>query len=295
MSPRTAAVSLKAAYDECQAITRREARNFYYAFVTLPKPRRRAIYAAYAFSRMADDIADGDRPVDAKTQALEELRGSLHAALTGNPDGLVMTAIADMAAAYGVSEQLFAKVINGVEMDLTKNRYANFEELREYCYRVASAVGLISIQIFGYGDPKARDYAVDLGLAMQLTNIMRDLKEDAAGDRVYLPQDELARFGVTDAQLRAGIVDDAFLALMRYQGERARSYFASGARLFPLLDPRSRSCAVGLHHLYSQLLDRIEDRGYDVFTRRVTLPVWRKLKLTFLLWAAGLVPRRQEQ
>ncbi len=159
-----------------------------------------------------------------------------------------MTALADAAETYDIPELLFEQIIDGVEMDLTKSRYAAFDELREYCYRVASAVGLVSIQIFGYDDPSApnaKRYAVDLGLAMQLTNIIRDIKEDVERDRVYIPQDEMARFNVTETQLRAGIIDDNFVALMGSQAERARSYFESGARLFPLLNPRSRSCAVG--------------------------------------------------
>lgn len=293
MSAQTSTVDLKAAYDECQAITRREARNFYYAFVTLPKPRRRAIYAAYAFGRLADDIADGEGAVDDKSRSLAELRVALHEAMTGKPRGPVMTALADAATTYDIPELLLTQIIDGVEMDLTKNRYANFEELREYCYRVASVVGLVSTQIFGYRDERAKEYAVDLGLAMQLTNIMRDIKEDFETNRVYLPQDELARFNVTEKQLNAGVIDANYQSLMRFQTERARSYFDSGARLFPLLNPRSRSCAVGLHHLYSSLLDRIEKRGFDVFSERVSLPVWQKLKLSALLWVTSYLPRRQ--
>jgi phytoene synthase len=292
MTSSGASLSLQAAYDQCQAITRREARNFYYAFVTLPKPRRRSIYAAYAFSRLADDIADGDGPVAAKAAALGELREALHAALAGAPEGAIMTALADSAATYDIPESLFNDIIDGVEMDLTKSRYATFEELREYCYRVASAVGLVSIQIFGYDDPQAKVHAVDLGLAMQLTNIMRDVGEDAANDRIYIPQDELARFGCTEEQLRAGTVDANFVALMQFQAGRAREYFASSKALFPLLQPRSRGCASGLHQLYSKLLDRVERRDFDVFSERVSLPAWQKLRITFSLWAANLLARR---
>ena len=286
-------VSLNAAYDECRAIAKREARNFYYAFVTLPRPRRRAIYAVYAFSRLADDIADGDGPTEAKHRRLNELRDSLDAALGGEPDGPTITALAHAAATYDIPGSLFTDVIDGVEMDLSQRRYATFDELTVYCRRVASAVGLISIQVFGYRDPVAREYAIDLGMAMQLTNIIRDLQEDAERDRIYLPQDEMRRFGYTEEQLRAGIIDEHFLELMRFQAARARSYFDSGARLLPLLTPRSRGCAAGLHHLYSRLLDRIERRGFDVFSGRVTLPAWEKLRLTFTLWASSLIPRRQ--
>ena len=291
MTERT--FDLEAAYAECQTITRREARNFYYAFVTLPRARRRSIYAAYAFSRLADDIVDGEGNESERAEALTALRGSLRAAFAGAPSGAIMTALSDTASEYLIPESLFSDIIDGVAMDLTRSRYATFEELKVYCYRVASAVGLVSIHIFGFTDDRAKEHAVDLGLAMQLTNIMRDVAEDAGAGRIYLPQDELARFGVSEDQLRAGIMDDHFVALMRFQAERARGYFASGANLFPLLNPRSRGCATGLHHLYAKLLDRIERKGFDVFHGRISLPVWEKLRLTFPLWASSVIPRRQ--
>jgi phytoene synthase len=297
MTTNAPPISLQAAYDECQAITRREARNFYYAFVTLPKPRRRSIYAAYAFSRLADDIADGDGvngavDTESKSVALSDLRQALHRALRGVPEGAIMIALANTATTYDIPESLFNNIIDGVEMDLTKGRYATFKDLREYCYRVASAVGLVSIQIFGYDDPQAKVHAIDLGLAMQLTNIIRDVGEDAGNDRFYIPQDELVRFGCTEEQLRTGTIDDNLVALMRFQADRAHRYFASSTALFPLLDSRSRGCASGLHQIYSKLLERIERRGYDVFSERVSLPAWEKLRLTFSLWATSLITSR---
>ena len=295
MSVTSKSDSLSFAYDECQAITRREARNFYYAFVTLPKARRRSIYAAYAFSRIADDIADGGGDLESKAAELRELRESLRAALNGAPEGAIMVALADRAATYNIPESLFSDIIDGVEMDLTKNRYATFDELREYCYRVASTVGLISVQIFGYTSPEAKAHAINLGLAMQLTNIIRDVGEDAGNDRIYIPQEELARFGCTEEQLRAGIIDENFMGLMRFQTERARGYFMSSTDLFPLLQPHSRGCASGLHQLYSKLLNRIERRGYDVFGERVSLPVWEKLRLTFTLWATNFITQNRSQ
>jgi phytoene synthase len=278
------------AYDYCRTVTKREARNFYYAFVTLPTLRRRSIYAVYAFSRMADDIADGSDPAEAKARHLGELRSELRAALAGAPLGPVMTALADTAEAYDVPQRLFEEIIDGVEMDLTVRRYETFDDLKRYCEKVASAVGLISIQIFGYDDPAAKEYASDLGLAMQLTNILRDLKEDMAQDRVYLPQEDLRAFDYSEHDLHAGKIDEHFAALMAFQAERARAYFDSGAKLFPLLAPRSRGCAVGLHGLYSLLLARMERRGFDVFSERVSLPAWRKLLLTSRLWAASVIP-----
>ncbi len=203
-----------------------------------------------------------------------------------------MTALAHAAHEYDIPEALFLDVIEGVEMDLEPRRYESFDDLKVYCKKVASTVGLISVRIFGYHDPKATDYAMDLGLAMQLTNILRDLREDIERGRVYLPQDELRRFSYTEEDLREGVINDAFMELMRFQVQRARAYFDSGAKLFPMLDRRSRGCALGLHHLYSRLLDRIEARGFDVYSGRVTLPTWQKLRMTFTLWATSLIPRR---
>lgn len=292
MNSNATLLAIQSAYDECQAITRREARNFYYAFVTLPKPRRSSIYAAYAFSRLADDIVDRNGNIESKSTALDNLRHSLHLALKGAPEGAVMTALADTATTYDIPESLFSDLIDGVEMDLTKSRYETFEKLQEYCYRVASSVGLVSIQIFGYDNPQAKVHAIELGLAMQLTNIIRDVGEDARNGRIYIPQDELLRFGCTEAQLEAGILDANLMNLMQFQTDRARHCFDSSAALFPLLEPRSRGCASGLHQIYSKLLDRIERRGFDVFSERVSLPAWEKLQLTLTLWVTNLLTRR---
>ena len=282
---------LKQAYDVCRRVTKAEAKNFYYAFRTLPSAKRSAIYAAYAFCRVCDDIADGETPLPEKEAAFEGLRSDLDAALRGESDDPVLAALADSAGRFGISRENLLEIIEGVEMDLTKNRFADYDELREYCYKVASVVGLISIEVFGYQDPRAREYAIDLGLAMQLTNIMRDVKEDAERDRIYIPLDELARFQYTEEDLKAGVVDDRFRRLMAFQAERARAYFDSGARLFPLLSPESRACSAVLHGLYSTILDRIEAAGYDVFTRRIGLSSTEKLMLVARLWGASLLPK----
>jgi len=282
---------LKQAYDACQRITKAEAKNFYYAFRTLPSEKRRAIYAAYAYCRVCDDIADEDMPSSEKETRFAALRTDLDLALNGNSDDLVLTALADASARFGFTRELLLEVLEGVEMDLVKTRFADFDELREYCYKVASAVGLISIEIFGYDDPAATGYAVDLGLAMQLTNIMRDVKEDAERDRIYIPLDEMARFGYTEADLKAGVVDDRFRSLMAFQAQRARAYFDSGARLIPLLSAESKACTGVLHALYSTILDRIEKSGFDVFERRVGLSAFEKLLLMARLWALSLIPR----
>ena len=280
---------LKAAYDHCKRVTRAEAKNFYYAFRTLPAKKRRAIYAAYAFCRLCDDIADGDLPLDEKRRLLEETRGRLTSGgdVESHP---VFSALRDTIDSYDIPVGHFEEVIEGVEMDLTQSRYATFEELRVYCYRVASAVGLVCIEIFGYTDAKAREHAVDLGLAMQITNIIRDVREDSLRGRIYVPLDELERFEYTEQDLERGIVNEPFRQLMAYQAVRAREHFERGRRIVPLLSADSRACLALLHGVYSSILGRIEESGFDVYSRRVGLPTREKLLLMARLWAASFIP-----
>ncbi len=279
-----------AAYEHCQRVTKAEAKNFYYAFVTLPKPRRLAIYAAYAFCRLCDDIADEELPVEEKLRQLHEVENALDQAKNGSPEGYVYEALAHAVAEYAIPWEDLIEVIRGVEMDLTISRYETFDDLRSYCYRVASVVGLICIQVCGYSDPKAREYAIDLGLAMQLTNILRDIKEDSEIGRVYLPQEELARFGYSEEQLMAGEINENFTKFMEFQVARARNYFEKGKRLLKLLPMRTRACPSVLGGIYSHVLDHIEDNGYDVYERRISLPSREKLFLTVRLWCQSYVP-----
>jgi len=198
--------------------------------------------------------------------------------------------VADAARVFSIPAAYFDEIIQGVEMDLVQSRYQTWEELRDYCYKVASVVGLICIEIFGYSDPAARDYAVDLGLAMQLTNILRDVKEDAERDRIYIPLDDMATFGYSEAELQRGLVNDSFKRLMAFEADRARGYFESGKRLIPLLSSESRACPSVLHGLYSAVLDRIESSGYRVFDGRIGLSTAEKLLITVRIWTRSLVP-----
>ena len=280
---------LKAAYDHCRRVTRTEAKNFYYAFRTLPAKKRRAIYAAYAFCRLCDDIADGDLPLDEKSRLLEETRGRLSSDTNADRHP-VFRALRDTIDSFDIPVRYFHEVIQGVEMDLTRTRYGTFEELRVYCYRVASAVGLVCIEIFGYTDERAKEYAVDLGLAMQLTNILRDVREDACRGRIYVPLDELEEFGYAEQDLEQGVMNEPFRQLMRYQAARAREHFERGRRIVPLLSADSRACLALLHGVYSAILDRIEASGFDVYSRRVGLTTREKLLLMARLWAASFIP-----
>ena len=282
------ATELELAYADCQELTRREAKNFYYAFVTLPHDKRMAIYAAYAFCRHCDDSVDEAASPGDKLSALLELQTSLEQTYLGKAPSPMFLALSDTAERYSIPLEYFKEIILGVESDLIKTRYQDFDELRQYCYRVASVVGLVCLQIFQYRDDAARRHAVDLGLAMQLTNIMRDVREDWSMGRVYLPQDEMARFGYSEDMLRDGIRNEAFVGLLRVQGERARQYFQSGFQLLPYLSRRSRACPAVLGAIYSRVLDRIESSGYDVLgEKRVALSTGEKTRITARAWLAS--------
>ena len=285
----TPPAELESAYRFCQDYTRSRAKNFYYAFAALPPAKRRAIYAAYAFAGQVDDAADGDASLEAKTHELVEYRRRLDGCYHGQRQEPLFVALGNAAERFALPREHFEELVNGVEMDLTTYRYRTFEELRPYCYRVASVVGLICIQVFGHRPhPRARDFATDMGIALQLTNIMRDVKEDAERGRIYLPLDELERFGYSEAELLRGDYNEAFRLLMAFQAERARGYFASGRRLLPLLSLRSRLCINVLQGVYFEILRRIEERRYDVFSERVSFSDREKLTLIGKLWLQAL-------
>ena len=291
--PETAA--LDRAYDHCQQVAKEHAKNFYYAFRTLPLRKRRAIYAAYAVCRLWDDIADDDAPLSEKRRMFAETRRTLATTLspksTGEPESSSsphlapeFIALADATTAFGNPARYYDEILEGVESDLVKHRFASFDELCDYCYKVASVVGLICIEVFGYDDSSAEGYAVDMGIALQLTNILRDLKEDAERDRIYLPQDEMAQFGYTDEDLKNQVVNESFRSLMRYQVERARSYYARSRPLFDMVELESRTCLRVLHEAYAAILDRIEQSGFDVYSQRIGLSASEKLLITARLW-----------
>ena len=286
----TMATELDRAYDLCRRITKSEAKNFYYAFRTLPHRKRRAIYAAYAFFRRVDDVVDGDASVDVKRKQLEQARAVMDPGRRADGSDLVLLALKHAIDEHSISTSYFGDFVDGMEMDLVQSRYRDFEELRRYCYGVASAVGLISIAVFGYTDPKAEEYAVDLGLAMQLTNVLRDIGEDAGRDRIYIPTDELSAYGYSETDLLSGTTNDAFRELMSFQVERARRYFRSGLKLIPLVSAESRACPSALAGVYSAILDRIEASEYDVFSRRIGLSPVEKLLMVARLWATSRIP-----
>lgn len=284
---------LEASYHYAQKLTRARATSFYYTFRFLPPQRRRSIFAVYAFSRRADDAVDaveehGTSPARARAD-LEQVRALLG---PSPPDDPLVPALRDTMARYSIPLQPFTELLRGMEMDLEQKQYETFEELHGYCYRAASVIGLICIEIFGYSDAQARAPAIALGLAMQLTNILRDVAEDHARGRIYLPQEDLRRFGYGAEDLAQRIVDDRFRALMAFEVERAREYFRAAEPLYSLILPESRYCPVLLQRFYSRILDTIEARHYDVFSRRPSLRWHEKLLLAGKTW---LEARRRQQ
>ncbi|MGH9598841.1 MAG: phytoene/squalene synthase family protein [Terracidiphilus sp.] len=287
---------LAQAYAACRAIARREARNFYYAFIALPRPRRNAICAVYAFMRQADDIADDETlPREERRIRLERwFAGWREACESGRTSDLVFVALLDATKRFSIPLGLLDELVAGTAMDLkpaateTPDTYATFGDLYQYCYLVASVVGLVCIRIFGYKDPRAEKLAEETGVAFQLTNILRDVAEDAARNRVYLPLEDLASHNLTlDSLLHrpAGTPPTADeRALLAATAQCAEDFYRSARKLLPLIDRESRPALWVLVSIYHELLVRIRRADYDVFTRRAAVPLSRKLTIL----AAGL-------
>ena len=276
--------ALKEDYARCAEITRRSSSNFYYAFMLLPAARRRALYAVYAFCRFVDDIADGETE-QAPAAQLARWRDELELVYNGAPAHPISRALAPEVRHFAIARHHFEEIIDGVEMDLSRSRYATFDELRLYCYRVASAVGLICIEIFGYENLRSRVYAENLGIAFQLTNIIRDVREDAARGRIYIPLEDLARFGVAEDEILHGVDTPALRRLMEFEGERARSFYAEAERALPAEDASTMMCAEAMRFIYGALLERIARSGYSVLNNRHRLSAPRKLYLVGRAWA----------
>ena len=268
------------AADLVATLTRRSGSNFYYSFLFLPRRKREAMYALYAFCRTVDDAVDqgGGSPGEQR-RVLAEWRGELRRAYAGRPTQPIAVRLAEVVRAFPIPREHLEAILDGVEMDIDKRRYQSFEELYEYCYRVAAAVGLACIEIFGYSDPRARDYAVNLGIAFQLTNIMRDLRADAERGRIYLPLDELRRFGYAEEELLRGRYTQAYLGLMRFQADRTHAYYRAARAALPRVDRRRLAAAEIMGCIYHALLRTIEARRFRVFDRRIRLSAARKLAL----------------
>lgn len=281
---------LEASRRFCDKIAQREARNFHLAFRLLPAQERRSMCALYAFMRHTDDLADEDGPAAGKAKALTAWRRELDDALGGRPTNWPgFPALADVVRRSSMPPELLHEVIDGVEMDLAPRRFANFDELTFYCRRVASAVGLCCIHIWGFDSQggRAERFAEQCGLALQLTNILRDVREDADRGRAYLPQDDMERFGVEPSDLTASRPSEPLRRLLEHYAQRAYNYYEEGAELVPMVAPVGRPVLLTILGVYRALLDEIARRDYNVLASRVSVPRWRKLVI-----AARSLPSR---
>ncbi len=277
-----ASATLEASYAYCERISRERAKNFYYSFLLLPRSKRQAMCAIYAFMRECDDRSDAP---DASLESVVEWRAELDAALAGAlPDHLVWPAFADTAQRYRIPARYFHEMIDGVTSDLETRTITTFDELYRYCYLVASIVGLTIIHIFGFEDPKALELAEKCGIAFQLTNILRDVREDSANGRVYLPGEDLARFHVYPQQLNHPPLTPPLRSLFEFEGERARKFYEESRPLLDMVHRDSRSALWALIEIYRRLLERIEAEGYPVLDRRVSLPAHEKIGIVLRAW-----------
>jgi phytoene synthase len=286
------AEELRAAHQACAREVRAAAANFYYAFRLLPRRKREALHAVYRFCRAVDDIADGEGSADERRRQLEHSRATLSVTLAGAPPDAGWLVLWDAARSFHLDPLNLNEVIDGCAADCGPLEITSEADLERYCYGVAGAVGLLSAKVFGYRDPAVPQMAVRLGLAMQLTNILRDLKEDDERGRCYLPKQVLQRFGCEPSDLRSGISGpraDAYRRLMAYEVSRARDLFAEGAQLIPLIDRDARGAPAGLASLYQAILGEIEARDFDVQTGRISLGTGRKLRLVLGAWAGALL------
>jgi phytoene synthase len=266
-------------YAWCERLARRAAGNFYHAFRLLPSEQRRAMCALYSFLRIADDLGDSDDEVEVKRAALAGWRESLRACLGGDYRHPLFPALHDSIVRYAIPEEHLEEVLDGVGMDLEVATYDTFAQLYGYCYHVASAVGLACVPVWGCASEEGRPAAEAAGIALQLTNILRDVGEDAARGRVYLPREDLERFGCPVENLLRGVCDEPFRQVMRFQAERARDYYAAALPLARYLAPAGRAVFLVILRTYRGLLEAIAARDYDVFAARVRVGNWYKLWL----------------
>jgi phytoene synthase len=279
-------MTVQESYRYCRSVAKARAKNFYYSFLLLSSEQRDAMCAVYAFMRHCDDLSDDPAVTDesARRRAIYDWRMQLDRALSGETDDHpVWPAFHDAVQRYRIPHRYFHEMIEGVLSDLEPCAMQTFEQLYGYCYRVASVVGLTVIHIFGFLSPKALLLAEKCGIAFQLTNILRDVREDAEMKRVYLPKEDLDRFGVTEEQLRTGAEDDRFRALMQFESERTRSYYEVSAPLIELIQPKSRRSLWALRAIYLRLLTKIEASAYTVLSQRIS--VSKPVKIGLLLWA----------
>lgn len=275
----------------CNAVTKRSGSNFFYSFFFLPAARREAMYTVYAFCKEVDSAVDDAQPGSDPRKAVDQWRAEVDAVYGGHPAHPVAVSLAGHVKALGIPREYLDELIKGVEMDLSTTRYVTFGDLSRYCYRVAGVVGLTCLHIFGTRDPRAKDYAVNLGMAFQLTNILRDLGTDADRGRIYVPQEDLHRFGYSDRQLLQKQQNAQFQALMKFQCERAHGFYEKARAILASLPPADRKALLPaeiMRGVYERLLFKIERADYRVFGPRIHLSTPSKLAVAAGVWLRRL-------
>jgi len=272
--------------DSAKEISKESKSSFYYAFNLLPYEKRDAMNTVYAFCRKTDDIVDtGNEPDDIKYEKLHKWRVELEKAFKGHSDYQLLNKLGKTINQFNIPFDPFFELLKGMEMDLQNKRYLTFEDLRLYCYRVASTVGLMCIEIFGYKHKSAKDFAVDLGIALQLTNILRDVNKDAQNGRIYLPQEDLEKFQYFEKDLFNQTYNDSFKSLMRYEVNRAENYFSCATQDLNLDDKYSMFAARAMQHIYHKILEKIVNADYDVYHKNIRVSKLEKVGIAVGVWA----------
>lgn len=272
--------------DEAKEIAKNSKSSFYYAFNLLPEDKRDAMNTVYAFCRQTDDIIDeGNESLEIKYQKLHRWRLEFQKSLTGQSDFPLLNKLIRIISKFNIPLDPFYDLIKGMEMDLQKNRYLTFDDLQLYCYRVASTVGLMCIEIFGYKHKTTKDFAVNLGIALQLTNILRDIKKDLEKGRIYLPKEDMAKFNYSEDELVRYVYNENFRDLMAYEVHRAKTYFDAATSCLNLDDKRAMFAARAMQHIYYKMLNKIIDADYDVFNKNIKVSKIQKVGIAIGVWA----------
>ncbi len=272
--------------DIAKEIAKKSNSSFYYAFNLLPAEQRDAMNTVYAFCRQTDDIVDeGSIPDDIKYEKLRKWRIELEKSLDGQSDYALINKLSKTIQNFSIPLEPFFDLIKGMEMDLQKKRYLTFNDLQTYCYNVASTVGLMCIEIFGYRHPSAKDFAINLGIALQLTNILRDVKKDAEKGRIYLPKEDLEKFNYNESDVFNNTYNENFQRMMKYQVERAREYFNAATACLNREDKKAMFAARAMQHIYSRMLNKIVDADYNVYQNKIKISTFKKVGISLGVWA----------
>lgn len=272
--------------DSAKDIAKSSNSSFYYAFNLLPVEKREAMNTVYAFCRKTDDIVDETaEPVDVKYEKLRKWRIEFERAFTGHSEFPLLNKLGKTISRFNIPIDPFFELIKGMEMDLQKDRYKSFDDLQLYCYRVASTVGLMCIEIFGYKHSSTKEFAINLGIALQLTNILRDISKDAETGRIYLPQEDLNRFSYSETELFNKVYNEKFKDLMRYEVSRAKNYFYAATSCLDLDDKKTMFAARAMQHIYYKMLEKIIAADYDVFNKKIKVSKIEKVGIALGVWA----------